>query len=118
MRWSSPSSTRTCEGTARPSRRYRSWSMPTTARPSRSSRNPDPSPAGLSPQPPADQAPAMSIRGAAVVVGAYEHPRREIPDRTLAQLHREVAVGALADAGLTLADVDAYFCDSMAPGFG
>ena len=60
----------------------------------------------------------MSIRGQAVIVGAYEHPRREIPDRTVAQIHREVAVGALADAGLTLADVDAYFCDSMAPGFG
>jgi acetyl-CoA C-acetyltransferase len=60
----------------------------------------------------------MSIRGQAVIVGAYEHPRREIPDRTLAQIHREVAVGALADAGLTLADVDAFFCDSMAPGFG
>jgi acetyl-CoA C-acetyltransferase len=60
----------------------------------------------------------MSIRGKAVVVGAYEHPRREIPDRTLAQIHREVAVGALADAGLTLRDVDGYFCDSTAPGFG
>src|SRR5688500_13656709 len=66
----------------------------------------------------AGQAPAMSIRGEAVIVGAYEHPRREIPDRTVAQIHREVAVGALADAGLTLADVDAYFCDAMAPGFG
>ena len=42
----------------------------------------------------------MSIRGKAVIVGAYEHPRREIPDRTVAQIHREVAVGALADAGL------------------
>jgi acetyl-CoA C-acetyltransferase len=60
----------------------------------------------------------MSIRGKAVIVGAYEHPRREIPDRTTAQIHHEVAVGALADAGLTLADVDAYFCDSTAPGFG
>lgn len=59
----------------------------------------------------------MSIRGKAVIVGAYEHPRREIPDRTIAQIHREVAIGALGDAGLTLADVDAYFCDSMA-GFG
>ncbi|HUS62202.1 MAG TPA: hypothetical protein VMY34_08390, partial [Acidimicrobiales bacterium] len=60
----------------------------------------------------------MSIRGKAMIVGAYEHPRREIPDRTIAQIHREVAVGALADAGLTLADVDGYFCDSTAPGFG
>ena len=60
----------------------------------------------------------MSIRGKAVIVGAYEHPRREIPDRTIAQIHHEVAVGALGDAGLTLADVDGYFCDSTAPGFG
>jgi acetyl-CoA C-acetyltransferase len=60
----------------------------------------------------------VSIRGKAVIVGAYEHPRREIPDRTVAQIHHEVAAGALADAGLTLADVDAYFCDSTAPGFG
>jgi acetyl-CoA C-acetyltransferase len=64
------------------------------------------------------QAAAMSIRGKAVIAGAYEHPRREIPDRTTAQIHHEVAVGALTDAGLTLADVDAYFCDSTAPGFG
>jgi acetyl-CoA C-acetyltransferase len=60
----------------------------------------------------------MPIRGAAVVVGAFEHPRREIPDRSLAQIHREVAVGALADAGLSLADVDGFLCDSTAPGFG
>ncbi|MGQ0432834.1 MAG: thiolase domain-containing protein [Microthrixaceae bacterium] len=60
----------------------------------------------------------MSIRGKAVIVGAYEHPRREIPDRSIAQIHREVAVGALVDAGLTLDDVDGYFCDSTAPGFG
>ncbi|WP_244167942.1 thiolase domain-containing protein [Mycobacterium paraffinicum] len=42
---------------------------------------------------------------------------RKIPHRTTAQIHAEVAVGALADAGLTLADVDGYFCDSTA-GFG
>ena len=60
----------------------------------------------------------MSIRGRAVIVGAFEHPRREIPDRTVAQIHREVAAGALADAGLSFDDVDAYFCDSTAPGFG
>jgi acetyl-CoA C-acetyltransferase len=55
-------------------------------------------------------------RPAAVIAGVYEHPRREIPDRTVAQIHAEVALGALADAGLTLADVDAYFCDSADPG--
>ena len=60
----------------------------------------------------------MSIRGQAIIAGAYEHPRREIPDRTVAQIHHEVAAGALADAGLTFADVDGYLCDSTAPGFG
>ncbi len=60
----------------------------------------------------------MSIRGAALIAGAYEHPRREIPDRTIPQIHAEVALGALADAGLTLADVDGYFCAGDAPGFG
>ena len=59
----------------------------------------------------------MGIRGKAFIVGAYEHPRREIPDRTLTQIHADVALGALADAGLSIGDVDAYFCDSGA-GFG
>ena len=59
----------------------------------------------------------MSIRGAAYVAGIYEHPRRDIPDRTLFEIHTEVALGALADAGLTMSDVDAVFCDGTA-GFG
>ncbi len=59
----------------------------------------------------------MSIRGKALIAGAFEHPRREIPDRTLPQLHAEVAAGALADAGLTFDDVDAFFTDSMVPGW-
>jgi acetyl-CoA C-acetyltransferase len=60
----------------------------------------------------------MSIRGKAHIAGIYEHPRREIPDRTLSQLHAEVALGALADAGLTIDDVDGYFCDASVPGMG
>ncbi|HWM19840.1 MAG TPA: thiolase domain-containing protein [Ilumatobacteraceae bacterium] len=60
----------------------------------------------------------MTLRGAASIVGAYEHPLREIPDSTLAEIHADVALGALADAGLALADVDAYFCDGEAPGLG
>jgi len=60
----------------------------------------------------------MSLRGAAYIVGAYEHPRREIPDRSLAQIHAEVALGALSDAGLAMSDVDAYFCAGDAPGIG
>jgi acetyl-CoA C-acetyltransferase len=59
----------------------------------------------------------MTIKGRAFIAGVYEHPRREIPDRSVAQVHAEVALGALADAGLTLSDVDAYFCDAST-GFG
>jgi acetyl-CoA C-acetyltransferase len=60
----------------------------------------------------------MTIRGKARIAGAYEHPDRKIPDKSVAQVHAEVALGALADAGLTMGDVDAYFCSGDAPGFG
>ncbi len=60
----------------------------------------------------------MSIRRKACIVGAYEHPLRKVVDRTVAQLHAEVARGALVDAGLALADVDGYFCAGDAPGLG
>jgi acetyl-CoA C-acetyltransferase len=45
----------------------------------------------------------------AFIVGAFEHPIRKAPNKSLAELHAEVAAGALADAGLTFDDVDAYF---------
>lgn len=57
-------------------------------------------------------------RTGAVIVGAYEHPTRKAPDKTVAQLHMECALGALHDAGLTLSDVDGYFCAGDAPGMG
>src|SRR5579875_125934 len=60
----------------------------------------------------------MSINGRAYIAGAYEHPTRKAPDKSVAQLHAEVARGALADAGLTHADVDGYFCAGDAPGMG
>jgi acetyl-CoA C-acetyltransferase len=60
----------------------------------------------------------MTIRGKARIAGAYEHPDRKIPGKSVAQVHAEVALGALADAGLTMSDVDAYFCSGDAPGFG
>src|SRR5262252_1506269 len=60
----------------------------------------------------------MTIRGKAHIAGAYEHPERKIPGKSIAQVHAEVAVGALTDAGLSLSDVDAYFCAGDAPGFG
>jgi acetyl-CoA C-acetyltransferase len=61
---------------------------------------------------------ALSIKGKAFIAGAYEHPGRELPNTSLTQIHAEVALGALADAGLGLADVDGYFCAGDAPGFG
>src|SRR4029077_13266705 len=61
---------------------------------------------------------SMTIKGKAYIAGAFEHPTRHAPDKTVAQLHAEVALGALADAGLTRADVDGYFCSGDAPGPG
>ena len=60
----------------------------------------------------------MSVRRKAVIAGVFEHPLRDIPHLTAAQIHAEVAAGALADAGLTFADVDGYFCANDAPGLG
>jgi len=50
----------------------------------------------------------VSIKGKAFIAGAYEHPDRVMPDKTITQLHAEVAMGALADAGLSLKDVDGF----------
>ncbi len=60
----------------------------------------------------------MTIKGKAYIAGAYEHPTRHAPDKSLAQLHAEVAKGALEDAGLGKADIDGYFCAGDAPGLG
>lgn len=60
----------------------------------------------------------MSIKGQAYIAGAFEHPVRKADHISLAQLHAECVRGALADAGLDRRDVDAFFCDSDAPGLG
>jgi acetyl-CoA C-acetyltransferase len=60
----------------------------------------------------------LGIRGKAYIAGIYEHPLRDIPDQTLAQIHAQCCAGALADAGLSFGDVDAYFCAGDSPGFG
>ena len=60
----------------------------------------------------------MTINRRACIAGAYEHPTRKAPDKTVAQLHAECAKGALKDAGLSLQDVDGYFCAGDAPGLG
>src|SRR5262249_20238664 len=59
----------------------------------------------------------MSVRGKAFIAGAYEHPRREIPDRSVAQIHAEVAAGAVADAGISFSDIDGFFTTDPV-GFG
>ena len=60
----------------------------------------------------------MSIKGKAFIAGAYEHPDRNIPDKSIAQVHAELALGALADAGLSLSDVDGLLGAGDSPGFG
>jgi len=60
----------------------------------------------------------MSIKGKAYIAGIYEHPTRLAKDLSLAQIHAEVAKGALEDAGLSKDDVDGYFCAGDAPGLG
>jgi len=60
----------------------------------------------------------MSLKGKSYIVGAFEHPTRKAPDKSVAQLHTECAIGALADAGLSKDDIDGYFCAGDAPGLG
>ena len=60
----------------------------------------------------------MSRPSKAYIAGAFEHPTRKAVDKTVPQLHAEVALGALQDAGLAKDDVDGYFCAGDAPGLG
>src|SRR6266849_3570411 len=60
----------------------------------------------------------MTTNGKAYIAGVFEHPTRKADDKSVAQLHAEVAKGALEDAGLTKNDVDGYFCAGDAPGLG
>ena len=57
----------------------------------------------------------MSIWRKTAVVGAYEHPTRFAPHMTPFQIHAESARGALADAGLTIRDVDGFFTSGVGP---
>ncbi|MCL4744408.1 MAG: thiolase domain-containing protein [Burkholderiaceae bacterium] len=58
----------------------------------------------------------MSIKAKACIVGAFEHPLRKAPGKSAAQIHAEVAKGALDDAGLARKDIDGYFFSHDAPG--
>jgi len=64
-----------------------------------------------------DESLGMSIRGKAYIAGAFEHPLRDLPQHSVQQIHAECAIGALADAGLSLRDVDGYFSTGQL-GFG
>ena len=83
---------------------------------------PDPPPTAPPARPGRPRRPAATLppmtSAQAYIVGAYEHPTRKAPDKSVAQLHAESALGALADAGLRRADVDGYFCAGDAPGLG
>ena len=57
----------------------------------------------------------MSAWGKVAVAGVYEHPTRFAPDKTAYQLHAESARGALADAGLTIRDVDGFCTSGVGP---
>ena len=43
------------------------------------------------------------------IAGAYEHPTRNAPNKSIQRLHAEVAAGALDDAGIPKDAVDGYF---------
>lgn len=58
----------------------------------------------------------MSIKNRAYIAGAFEHPTRHAPDKSLVQLHAECAIGALADAGLSKNDIDAFYYAGDASG--
>ena len=57
----------------------------------------------------------MSTLDRAVIAGVYEHPTRWAPDKTQFQLCAEAARGALADAGLTIQDVDGFCTAGVGP---
>jgi acetyl-CoA C-acetyltransferase len=60
----------------------------------------------------------MTFNHQAFIVGAYEHPTRLATEQSVLRLHADVAIGALADAGLHKSDIDAYFCAGDMPGVG
>src|SRR5271156_3582291 len=58
----------------------------------------------------------MSISRKAAVAGVYEHPTRFAPDKTMYQIMAESARGALADAGVTIREVDGVFTTGIGMG--
>ena len=58
----------------------------------------------------------MTLSGSVAIAGVHEHPTRWAPDKTEFQIMAESAREALADAGLTIRDVDGLFAASMTMG--
>lgn len=53
--------------------------------------------------------------GSCCIVGAFESPRRKAPGIHPYQIHAEVIAEALADAGLTISDVDGFATTAIFP---
>ncbi|MGY3409127.1 hypothetical protein ACVWZV_005240 [Bradyrhizobium sp. GM5.1] len=58
----------------------------------------------------------MTIKGKAYIAGIYEHPTRHAPDKSTAQLHAEVAKGAIEDAGAQQGRCRRLFLRGRRPG--
>lgn len=59
-----------------------------------------------------------SKANAAYIVGAFEHPTRNAPDRSQPQLYADIFAGVLRDSGLAREDIDGLFLGPDAPGTG
>ncbi len=57
----------------------------------------------------------MTPRPSAYIAGIYEHPERSIETASLATVYVDIVAGALADAGLTIDQVDGFHT-SLTPG--
>jgi acetyl-CoA acetyltransferase len=60
----------------------------------------------------------VSFSGKVAIVGAYESPRRKAPAVHPFEIQAECVLGALEDAGLTMADVDGFCTAAGLPGEG
>jgi acetyl-CoA acetyltransferase len=58
----------------------------------------------------------VTLSGRIAIAGVYEHPTRFAPDKSESLIMAESARGALADCGLTLADVDGLFAAGISMG--
>ena len=57
----------------------------------------------------------MTPRPSAYIAGIYEHPERSIETASLATVYVDIVAGVLADAGLSIDQVDGFHT-SLTPG--